>query len=254
MTLISTASRFESVLVVGAHPDDEVLGCGGTIARLSQEGASVHIALMADGIRARHLTYVEGDIQDELARRREGARVSAAILGAQSVEFNDFPDNRLDSVDLLDLVRAVEALIARHRPSIVLTHFGSDLNVDHRRVHEAVVTACRPQPGQPVNTVLFFETASNTEWQMPSRGEIFAPTWFIDITSHVQTKRAALEAYATEMRSWPHARSYESLEHLGRWRGATIGVQAAEAFVLGRHLMIESTSRSLLPIGTVLEK
>lgn len=234
--LISRADLPDSVLVIAAHPDDEVLGCGGTIARFASENVPVRIALLADGVRSRQKDDVDGAISIELTRRRDAARLSSKILGAQSVEFNDFPDNRMDSVDRLDLARAVEVLVGQYSPEMIITHHGGDVNVDHRRVHEAVVTACRPQPGHPVHTILFFETASSTEWQVPSQGAGFMPTWFVDISPHLESKRAALEAYAEEMRTWPHSRSYAALEYLARWRGATIGVEAAEAFVLGRHI------------------
>jgi LmbE family N-acetylglucosaminyl deacetylase len=110
------------------------------------------------------------------------------------------------------------------------------LNIDHRRVHQAVNTACRPQRGHPVRTVLAFEVPSSTEWQPPGRGSAFEPNWFVDISDTFSTKRAALEAYQEEMRPWPHPRSLEAVEHLARWRGSTVGYEAAEAFVLLRQL------------------
>lgn len=228
----------ESVLVLAAHPDDEVLGCGGTIARMSAQGARVHVAFLADGVTARAVaTDVELQRQSqELSARRQAAQKAAAILGVHSISFANFPDNRMDSVALLDVVKEVEALVAAHRPLTVLTHHAGDLNVDHRRTHEAVVTACRPQRGHPVKTLLCFEVASSTEWQLPGSAATFAPNWFVDVSSFFERKKLALDAYAAEMREWPHPRSLQGVEHLARWRGAVIGVEAAEAFVLGRHL------------------
>ncbi len=224
----------QSVLIIAAHPDDEVLGCGGTIAKLAKQGASVRVAFLADGVssRARNETAQN----EKLSERRLAARKANELLGAKSVSFGDFPDNRMDTLALLDVVKVVEQLVVDHQPEIIFTHHAGDLNVDHRCVHQAVVTACRPQCGHPVKSILCFETPSSTEWQIPSAESIFMPNWFVDITSTWERKLAALDAYAAELRPWPHPRSKQGIEHLARWRGATIGAQAAEAFVLGRHL------------------
>jgi N-acetylglucosamine malate deacetylase 1 len=223
-----------SVLVLAAHPDDEVLGCGGTIAKWVDAGARVHVAFLADGVYSRQADSLAQ--QAELLARRAAAQKACSILGAQSVSFGDFPDNRMDTIPLLDITQAVEALIGIHQPDTVLTHHAGDVNIDHRRLHEAVVTACRPQQGNPVKTLLCFEVASSTEWQLPGSGPVFAPNWFVDISATLARKLAALEAYAAELRAWPHPRSLQGVEHLAHWRGATVGVDAAEAFILGRQL------------------
>ncbi|TCV84260.1 PIG-L deacetylase family protein [Sulfurirhabdus autotrophica] len=223
-----------SILILAAHPDDEVLGCGGTIAKLADQGAIVHVAFLADGVFSR-----AGDTaaqQEELNVRRAAARKACAILGVKSVSFGDFPDNRMDTVALLDITKAVEPLIAEHQPEMVFTHHAGDVNIDHRRMHEAVVTACRPQLGHPVKTLLSFEVPSSTEWQLPGSAPAFAPNWFVDVSDTLNRKLAALDAYAAELRAWPHPRSRQGVEYLARWRGATVGVDAAEAFMLGRQL------------------
>jgi LmbE family N-acetylglucosaminyl deacetylase len=217
------------ILVVVAHPDDEALGCGGTIARLARQEASVRIVFLADGVSARGKAS-----SDELQQRRAAAAKAAQILGAERPLHLNFPDNRMDTVALLEVVQSVEKVIESYRPDTVLTHHGGDLNIDHRRVHEAVLTACRPQPGHPVERVLAFEVPSSTEWQTTGSPPVFAPNLFVDIGADLATKRLALEAYAVEMRAWPHPRSYEAIEHLARWRGSTAGCDAAEAFVVAR--------------------
>jgi len=224
----------KSILVVAAHPDDEALGCGGTIARLSQEGAAVHVAFLADGVTSR-AGEAAAD-QGGLRARRAAAGNACEILGARTLYFGDFPDNRLDTVALLSLVQTIEELIAKFRPDVLLTHHAGDLNVDHRLIHQAAVTACRPQVGSTVRTLLAFEVPSSTEWQPPGSAPVFAPNWFIDISTSLSRKLAALDAYAVEMRAWPHPRSRQGVEHLARWRGATVGVDAAEAFMLARRL------------------
>ena len=222
-----------SVLVVAAHPDDEVLGCGGAIAKHAQRGEDVAVCFLSDGVTSRESNTGHAP---ELHRRRVAALEAAGILGVSEVRFGDLPDNRMDSLDLLTTARAVQAHIREFAPAIVYTHFAGDLNVDHRLTHEAVMTACRPQPTSGVVTVLQFETTSSTEWRAPSASFAFQPDWFVDIDSTLNTKLEALDAYAEELRLWPHARSREALEHLARWRGATIGRGAAEAFVLARHI------------------
>ena len=221
----------KTVLVVAAHPDDEALGCGGTIARLSASGSKVHILFLADGETAR-----AGASKDMLAKRRRIATEAAAKLGAQNPGFLDFPDNRLDSVDLLDVVQAIEKHASGIGPELVLTHFGGDLNVDHRACAEAVLTAFRPVPDQSVRSILAFEVPSSTEWRVAAGPTGFAPNAFFDVSATLDVKRSALEIYAREMRDFPHPRSVEAVEALARWRGATVGVGAAEAFVVLRTM------------------
>jgi LmbE family N-acetylglucosaminyl deacetylase len=224
----------KTILILAAHPDDEVLGCGGTIAKLVDEGATVNVAFMADGVFSR--VGEESVQQLELTARRKAAQRACAMLGVKSVSFGDFPDNRMDTIPLLEITQAVEALIVKHQPEMVFTHHAGDVNIDHRRLHGAVVTACRPQQGHPVKTLLCFEVPSSTEWQLPGSAPAFIPNWFVDISTTLDRKLGALEAYADELRIWPHPRSLQGVECLAHWRGATVGVDAAEAFILGRQL------------------
>ncbi|SDB49033.1 N-acetylglucosaminyl deacetylase, LmbE family [Desulfonatronum thiosulfatophilum] len=223
----------KSILVIAAHPDDETLGCGGTMARLAQEGKAVHVAYVADGVGSRIPTGLPD--QQALAARRLAAANACTVLGAQLPRFGDYPDNRLDSVPLLEVVQYIEALICDHRPDTIFTHHCGDLNIDHQLVHKAVGTACRPQAGHPVTTLLFFETPSSTEWQTPGDAPAFTPNWFVDITDTLDLKIQAAQCYESELRPWPHPRSVQGIEHLARWRGATVGVDATEAFMLGRY-------------------
>lgn len=227
-----------AVLVVVAHPDDEVLGCGGTMARLAAEGRSVHLLVLADGVGARHVDHHdEGRVMDEQRRRRAALMASSHVLGVQTVDVADFPDNRMDAVAVLDVARRVEQAVAAYCPTMVLTHHAGDVNQDHRRTHEAVIAACRPQPGHPVDTLLFFEVASSTEWQVPGTAPVFQPSWYVDTSQTITTQLKALACYAEELRAWPHPRSAEALRARAAWRGATVGCEAAEAFMLGRRLV-----------------
>jgi LmbE family N-acetylglucosaminyl deacetylase len=228
---MNDAGSQSCVLVVVAHPDDEVLGAGGTMAWHAARGDQVHVAILADGVGARG-----GDLQ--AAQRRIGAaRKAAAILGAQSPHLLAFPDNRFDAVDLLDLVKAIESIIDVVKPAVVYTHHSGDLNVDHEICHRAVVTACRPLPGSNIRGIYAMEIASSTEWALGKAGA-FVPTRFVDITATMPAKRRALECYGEEMRTFPHARSFEAVESLARWRGASAGIAAAEAFMVVRDITV----------------
>ena len=163
-----------SVIVVAAHPDDEVLGCGGTIARLARSGRSIHVLLMADGESARSKN-VERTSKTLLAARNDNAVRAGKILGVASVEQLAMPDNRMDKLDLLDVVKSIEEFINRHHPHTLFTHHSGDVNIDHRIVHDAVIAACRPQPGHSVRELLFFETQSSTEWRPPGSAPMFNP-------------------------------------------------------------------------------
>lgn len=226
----------KSVLVVAAHPDDEVLGCGGTIARLADEGHDVHVLIVGEGVTSRGQARGREMKTEELSELERCARAANAILGGASLKLCDFPDNRMDSVNMLDVVKLVEGEISRHLPQILLTHHRGDVNIDHGVIHEAVVAASRPQPGQTVRQLLFFEVASSTEWRPPASGTSFSPNCFCDIERFLSRKLDALKEYSAEIRAFPHPRSLEGAEYLARWRGATVGCRAAEAFEVGRFV------------------
>lgn len=224
------------VLIVSAHPDDEVLGCGGTIARHAGAGDQVQVLIVAEGSTSRQKMRDRVKAHEELTGLSKSANKAGLILGAAGVELLNLPDNRLDSIDRLDLIKHIERRICRHQPEVVYVHHAGDVNIDHRRLHEAVVTACRPTPGHTVKRLLSFEVPSSSEWQTPGSAPFFQPNWFVDISDQMHLKREALVAYASEMRPWPHARSLEAIEHLARWRGAQVGIEAAEAFCLLRQV------------------
>ncbi len=221
------------VAVIVAHPDDEVLGCGGTIARMASEGCTVHVLIMADGESSR-MDYCGKFDKGSISRRNESALQATKILGCMSTEQLALPDNRMDSISLLDVIKLIEIFIKKHSPEIVFTHHKGDVNIDHRIVHDAVVVACRPQPDCSVKELLFFEVPSSTEWRPPGSDASFCPNWFVDITKTIDLKLDALLAYKNELRTFPHPRSIEAIKALGVWRGSSVGVPIAEAFVLGR--------------------
>ncbi|MDA9421474.1 PIG-L deacetylase family protein [Bradyrhizobium sp. CCBAU 53380] len=219
----------ERVLIVAAHADDEALGCGGTIARHADDGDSVEVLFLADGVSSRG--------SGVLAARHASAEKACKILGANVPVFFDFPDQRLDSAGLLPVVQTLEPVIARIQPTIIYTHHGGDLNLDHRIVHQAVMTALRPMPASTYKAIYAFEVASSTEWASSAIGEAFRPDRFVSIESTIERKIEALQAYDQEMRDFPHARSYAALRALATLRGASVGLVAAEGFVTLRSVV-----------------
>jgi LmbE family N-acetylglucosaminyl deacetylase len=224
----------DRVLVVAAHPDDEVLGCGATMARLAREGHEVFVAILGEGFNARHATATTGG--NDVTRLRDECRRVAARLGAKDVFLHALPDNRFDTVALLDVVKVVEALIERLSPRAIYTHHGGDLNIDHAITSRAVLTATRPLPGGPVRDVLMFEIPSSTEWAFHRHAPAFRPTVFVDVRDTLETKIEALAMYQGEARAFPHPRSAEALRAIARRWGSTVGVDAAEAFELVRSV------------------
>jgi LmbE family N-acetylglucosaminyl deacetylase len=224
------------VLVIAAHPDDEVLGCGGTIAKHARNGDEVHVMILAEGLTSRGSARDVAANSGSLSELAQAAHRANDILGVKSLALHGLPDNRLDSLDRLDVIKVIEKKVDEFAPAIVYTHHAGDMNIDHRIIHDAVNTACRPTPGHPVKSLFYFEVASSTEWQIPGSATPFLPTWFINISETFELKMDALRAYDSEMRAWPHPRSLDAVGHLARWRGASVGVAAAESFILGRAI------------------
>lgn len=218
----------KSVLVVAAHTDDEALGCGGTIAKHVAHGDTVYAVFLADGVSSR--TYSS---EQELAERNSAAKKAHKILGITKSFMLGFPDNRMDTVSLLDIVQKLELVVDDVQPQIVYTHHNGDLNIDHRITHQATLTACRPVPGSPVREIYAFEVLSATEWNAPGAGS-FMPSVFVDISDQLETKMQALVEYELEMRDPPHSRSIVNAMRLAELRGSSVGVGAAEAMIAVR--------------------
>jgi len=218
------------IAAIFAHPDDEVLACGGALAAHADGGDDIRIFIMATGGTARG-----GEQQAYIGTLREQAQAAAKILGAAGVEFGNFPDNRMDSVALLDVVKAVEGFLTKFPADVIYTHHAGDMNIDHGVINRAVATACRPLPGARPLEILTCEINSSTEWAVAPLAP-FVPADFVDITCSLDRKVAALECYTDELRPWPHPRSTEGVRALARWRGSQCGREAAEAFALMRRV------------------
>ena len=226
------------VMVVAAHPDDEILGCGATMARHVEAGDDVTVVLLAEGITSRDESRDLAARTDDLEGLREAAARAAAAIGVQAPAFAGLPDQRLDTLPLLEIAKRVESFFAEAQPEVVYTHHGGDLNADHRIVHQAVLTAARPLPGATVRLVCGWETLSSTEWNSPGLGPAFTPQRFVELTpAQLNRKLAALECYQSEMRPFPHPRSVEAVQALAQLRGTQAGLSLAEAFTVLRHIV-----------------
>lgn len=220
----------KSILIVVAHTDDETIGMGGTIARHVQCGHTVYALSMTDGVGAR------GVAASSEGQRKSAAQKAAEILGFAWLEAGDFPDNAMDSIPLLNVVKVVEAAKRRVNPSIIYTHSSADLNVDHQIVCRATLTAFRPQPSESWEEIRCFEVASATDYGHHDVTDAFHPNLHVEISDYWKVKLAALKAYDSEMRIAPHSRSYEALENLARLRGNQVGLSYAEAFQILRKI------------------
>lgn len=217
----------KNILVVVAHPDDEAIGCLGTLLKYKKMGSKINILYMADGHTSR----------EEVNEVREtSAQKFVEKFGFDFHSFLSFPDNKMDSCALLDIVKEIETVISDIEPDCIFTHHGGDLNIDHQVVSRAVLTACRPQPGFCVKKILAFETLSSTEWSHQTVTSPFLPNIFFDITNEIEEKMKLLSIYEDEMRNPPHSRSLENIRHLASVRGASVGVDSAEAFQLIREI------------------
>lgn len=224
-----------NVLVVAAHPDDELLGCGGTAARLAREGHSIYLAILGEGLTSRHQERAGVDPAALQSLKAASQRV-ANLLGAKELSQHGLPDNRFDSIPLLDVIKMVEQLVERWRPAAVYTHHGGDLNVDHQVVSRAVLTATRPVEGIPVRDLYMFEIPSSTEWAFQQLSPVFKPSVFVDISETLDLKVQGMQQYESEARSFPHPRSAEALRAIAQRWGSVAGCKAAEAFELVRSL------------------
>jgi LmbE family N-acetylglucosaminyl deacetylase len=223
------------ILVIAAHPDDEILGCGATMARLAAQGHEIHIAIIGEGITSRHSDRSQADA-GQLSLLHQNAQAAANQVGAKGLTLYGLPDNRLDTVALLDVVKLVEDLIEKQEPEIIYTHHPGDLNIDHGIVHRAVLTATRPVNGQPVQEIYAFEVPSSTEWAFQCFAPSFRPNVFEDVTSTLETKILAMSCYGTESRAFPHPRSPEALRAVAARWGSVVGCKSAEAFELVRSI------------------
>lgn len=219
------------ILVVAPHPDDEVLGVGGTIASLASEGRDVHVVIVTHGDPSMFPP-------EFIEQGRGEARRAHESLGVRRTVFLDgFPAALLDTVPQASLNAAIKDIVDAVRPELLFVPFQGDLHADHRRICEAALVASRPNgAGGPVRGILAYETLSETNWNPASMTGGFAPNLYVDISLFLDSKLRAMGMYESQLKEFPHERSLGALESLARTRGATVGCEAAEAFVLLRGI------------------
>jgi LmbE family N-acetylglucosaminyl deacetylase len=228
----------KNIMVIVAHPDDELLGQGATINKLSTEyNCNIRAVILGEGITSRSSQRNREEWENELEVHEKNMIKATETIGYNSVKAYDFPDNRFDSVNLLDLVKVIEKEKNEFQPEVIFIHHHGDTNIDHRRTFEALMPAIRPMKGEVVKTVLAFETPSSTEWQAPNSHNCFQPNVFIEVSeSNVNAKIKGMEYYEFESRPYPHPRSPEALKIIAQRWGLNVGYEFAEPFMLIRSI------------------
>ncbi|OOX96186.1 GlcNAc-PI de-N-acetylase [Campylobacter coli] len=222
----------KKILIVAAHPDDEVLGCFGTVSKLIKEGNEAYTLILGEGKTSR--VSDRNEIKNEEFKNLENEALKAnQSIGIKELFREKFPDNRFDSVPLLDIVKSVERVKNKLKPDIIFTHFYNDLNIDHQITYKAVLTATRPMPNESVKEIYSFEILSSTEWNFPT---LFSPDVFIDISQTLEHKIDAMKFYNSELCNFPHPRSIEGIELIAKIQGLKVGLKNAEAFKLVRAI------------------
>ena len=218
-----------NVLVFASHPDDEILGAGATLAGHASRGDEVHAVVPAEGASSRYSETMQQALQ------KAGLR-AAEEIGFASIRFEGLPDQRLDTVPLIEITQGLEAILEELDPEVVYTHFPGDVNVDHGVVARAVWTACRPYRFPRIRRLAAFETPSSTEWAWPLPDGVFSPTLFVEVSATIDAKLAAMECYSAELRDYPHPRSTRALRQRAEFWGSVVDRSAVEPFVILREI------------------
>lgn len=227
------------IMVVAAHPDDELLGLGATMHKLIKEqGVQTHVVILGEGITSRSDVRDPKKWEEELTIHHQNIETARKIIGYHSLHTYNFSDNRFDTHALLDIIKVVEKEKVEFNPDIIFTHHGGDLNIDHQMTFQAVMTATRPIQGECVKSIITFETPSATEWQASSDPRRFSPNLFVEVSKKdLLAKIEAMKAYKYEYREYPHPRSQKSLETLAQNRGLCVGRDIAESFCIVRVIV-----------------
>jgi LmbE family N-acetylglucosaminyl deacetylase len=230
--------RNKRIMIVVAHPDDELLGLGATMNKLILEKNIItHVVILGEGITSRADKRNAEQWKNELSIHRQNIKEAQDLIGYHSVSIYDFPDNRFDTVAILDIIKVIEHEKSQFEPEVIFTHHGGDVNIDHQRTFEAVITACRPMKNEKVKHVVTFETPSGTEWRASSDPKHFVPNLFFSVDiNNIEAKIKGMESYEFEKREFPHPRSPQALKIQAQRWGVAIGKEYAEAFEVIRSI------------------
>ena len=215
------------ILIIAPHPDDEVLGCGGTVAKHSKQGDEVYLCIVTKA-------YLPDWSEEFIKNRPKEIEKANKILGIKKTYFLDYPTVKLDTIPQKELNNSISKVVAEVKPEIVYIPHKGDVNKDHRLIFEASLVATRPQDHK-IKKILSYECLSETEWGQPI--EPFTPTVYVDISDTIKTKIGAMKAYESEIKQYPHPRSLEMINILAKMRGGVVGLNAAEAFILIREVI-----------------
>lgn len=219
-----------NILIIAAHPDDEIIGIGGTALKHVEKKDNVYALILAKGAASR-----DDASSEDLKRLEQQTKKAGSVIGFKDVFSYDLPDNGFDSIPRLEIIKIAEKYLQKIKPAIVYTHYENDVNIDHKIVFQAVNTACRPCNPDCPKKIYTFETLSSTEWQLTDN-QVFNPNTFIDIEKHIDKKLLALKEYKDEMRAYPHSRSLQGIKILSQYRGLQSGKKYAEGLVLKREI------------------
>lgn len=212
----------QNISIIVAHPDDETIGCGATILKLKQLRKNINLLTLSDGVSSRSTN------KKALEVRKKNFKKVLKSYNFKKFCGYDFPDNSFDKVPLIEIVKKIENFIKETKTDTIFTHFGRDLNIDHQKTFEAVVTAARPFPRQTVKNIFCFEVNSSTDWTFSNR--MFKPNMFIDINKFINKKLKILKLYGKEIKKNPHTRSFQNIKRLAEFRGNSVGYKFCEAF------------------------
>lgn len=222
------SSKKNKILIIAAHPDDEILGCGGTILKYKEE-KNIKIIFLTNGVSSRSKN------KKDIDKRKKECLKLFKYLNIEKPVFLNFPDNQLDKIPLLRIVKKIEKIIKNYKPKIIFTHFENCLNIDHQITYKAVITACRPLPSSSVKEILSFEVLSSSDWAIFQKKQ-FQPNYFVKIDRQIKEKLKCLKFYKSELKKYPHSRSLNAIEALAKIRGSSSGNKFAEGFIIIRKI------------------
>ena len=227
------------IAVIAAHPDDEILGCGATLKKLSLKGCEINVLILGDGITSRNHNRNRESDKTKLEELKINCLEANQRIGVKNVILKEFPDNRFDSVDLLDIIKEIEDFLQNSHSDLIFTHHRGDLNIDHQITNRAVLTACRPSSDWSPSMILSFDILSSTELYFGSRENCFVPNLFVDVGDTIEDKVKAMKFYESEIKPFPFARSLDSIRIQAKRYGQIINAEAAEAFEVIRAVVHE---------------